>query len=166
MSERENKTERVQLLMAPTEVKAIDDWGFANRIRTRAEAIRRLCQIGLGLSNQTSDLTQATKRAALARAEFFKRQGEVLGTVLGIDEGLLMAHVEATAELIEAEMRRDILTRSIIGQAASMRDVEEFDEAMKHSAWTKDTMQGMIDNFDPYPIPDDLAGKKDSSGDF
>ena len=44
---KENKTERVQLLMTPSEVEAIDDWGFANRIRTRAEAIRRLCQVGL-----------------------------------------------------------------------------------------------------------------------
>ncbi len=43
----ENKTERVQLLMTPSEVEAIDDWGFKNRIRTRAEAIRRLCQYGL-----------------------------------------------------------------------------------------------------------------------
>ncbi|WP_116654886.1 hypothetical protein [Pelagibacterium sediminicola] len=45
--ETENKTERVQLLMTPSEVKAIDDWGFENRIRTRAEAIRRLCQMGI-----------------------------------------------------------------------------------------------------------------------
>lgn len=45
--ESENKTERVQLLMGPSELKDIDDWGFQNRIRSRAEAIRRLCQIGL-----------------------------------------------------------------------------------------------------------------------
>lgn len=45
--EAENKTERVQLLMTPSEVEAIDDWGFQNRIRTRAEAIRRLCQMGV-----------------------------------------------------------------------------------------------------------------------
>jgi len=41
------KTERVQLLMAPAEVAAIDEWGWQNRIRTRAEAIRRLCVLGL-----------------------------------------------------------------------------------------------------------------------
>lgn len=43
----ENKTERVQLLMSPSEVEAIDDWGFSHRIRTRAEAIRRLASQGL-----------------------------------------------------------------------------------------------------------------------
>lgn len=46
MSE-ELKTIKFQLMLAPSEAKAIDDWGFAHRIRTRAEAIRRLCQIGI-----------------------------------------------------------------------------------------------------------------------
>lgn len=44
---QENKTERVQLLMAPSEVEAIDDWSFAHRVRTRAAAIRRLIVNGL-----------------------------------------------------------------------------------------------------------------------
>lgn len=43
----ELKTERVQLMMAPSEVKDIDDWSFENRIRSRGEAIRRLIQLGL-----------------------------------------------------------------------------------------------------------------------
>jgi len=44
---QENKTERVQLLMTPSEVEAIDNWGFANRIRTRAETIRQLCAFSI-----------------------------------------------------------------------------------------------------------------------
>lgn len=51
---QELKTERVQLLMSPSEVTAIDDWGFSNRIRTRAEAMRRLCQIGLAADDASS----------------------------------------------------------------------------------------------------------------
>lgn len=43
----ELKSERVQLLMAPSELKAIDDWSFENRIRSRGEAIRRLIEYGL-----------------------------------------------------------------------------------------------------------------------
>ncbi len=49
MSE-ELKSERVQLLMAPSELKAIDDWSFSNRIRSRGEAIRRLIERGLAAS--------------------------------------------------------------------------------------------------------------------
>jgi hypothetical protein len=44
------KTERIQLLMSEPEVKAIDDWSFGNRIRSRGEAIRRLIELGLKAS--------------------------------------------------------------------------------------------------------------------
>lgn len=43
----EQKTERVQLMMTPSEVKLVDDWSFENRVRGRSEAIRRLIEIGL-----------------------------------------------------------------------------------------------------------------------
>jgi hypothetical protein len=46
--ETERRTERIPLLMTPSEVKALDDWAFANRIRSRGEAIRRLIEAGLG----------------------------------------------------------------------------------------------------------------------
>ena len=59
----ENKTERVQLLMTPSEVKAIDDWSFEKRIRGRAEAMRRLCQIGLGISGRASELLESSAAA-------------------------------------------------------------------------------------------------------
>lgn len=38
---------RVPLIADPEWVEKIDNWGFANRIRSRAEAIRRLACIGL-----------------------------------------------------------------------------------------------------------------------
>ena len=41
------KTARVQLMMTPAEVKAVDDWSFEQRIRGRSEAIRRLIELGL-----------------------------------------------------------------------------------------------------------------------
>jgi hypothetical protein len=43
----EPKSERVTIMMAPSDVKAVDDWSFANRVRSRGEAIRRLVQLGL-----------------------------------------------------------------------------------------------------------------------
>jgi hypothetical protein len=45
--EGEMKTERITTMMTPSEVKALDDWAFANRIRSRGEAIRRLIEAGL-----------------------------------------------------------------------------------------------------------------------
>lgn len=43
----ELKTIKFQLMLSEAEAKEIDDWGFENRIRTRAETIRRLCKISI-----------------------------------------------------------------------------------------------------------------------
>ncbi|RUW72013.1 hypothetical protein EN858_17625 [Mesorhizobium sp. M4B.F.Ca.ET.215.01.1.1] len=46
---REN---RVPIMMSEEEIAAIEEWRFANRINTRSDAIRRLCKIGLFISNE------------------------------------------------------------------------------------------------------------------
>ncbi|MBX5175308.1 hypothetical protein HJB77_03225 [Rhizobium lentis] len=63
---REN---RVPIMMSDEELRAIDDWRFANRIATRSDAIRRLCQIGLlvgpdldGLSGATLEISTAMRQ--------------------------------------------------------------------------------------------------------
>jgi hypothetical protein len=43
----ERKTVRVQVLMTPSGVKAIDDWASEHGMRGRAEAVRRLAALGL-----------------------------------------------------------------------------------------------------------------------
>jgi hypothetical protein len=41
------RTVRIPLLLTPDEAKTLDDWQFANRLRTRSDAIRRLIELGL-----------------------------------------------------------------------------------------------------------------------
>ena len=48
----ELKDQRVVTMMSSSEIEAIDDWAFANRIRSRGEAIRRLCQMAIGFEAQ------------------------------------------------------------------------------------------------------------------
>lgn len=43
----EGKTVKFQMMLEPSMAETVDDWGFANRIRTRAEAIRSLIKKGL-----------------------------------------------------------------------------------------------------------------------
>jgi metal-responsive CopG/Arc/MetJ family transcriptional regulator len=43
----EKKDQRIPIMMTAAEVKAVDDWSFSNRIRSRGEAIRQLVQKGL-----------------------------------------------------------------------------------------------------------------------
>lgn len=56
--EKELKDQRVVTMMSPSELEAIDDWMFQNRIRSRGEAIRRLCQIGLEADHKLSTLVK------------------------------------------------------------------------------------------------------------
>lgn len=41
--ELELKDQRIAVMMTKSELNLIDDWMFANRIRSRGEAIRRMC---------------------------------------------------------------------------------------------------------------------------
>lgn len=59
----EAKTERVQLLMSRSEVAAIDDYGWRNRIRTRAEAIRQLVKLGMQSETTKADVVEALESA-------------------------------------------------------------------------------------------------------
>ena len=58
----ERRTERIPLLMTPSEVKALDDWAFANRIRSRGEAIRQLIERGLAASANNPKSSSAPQR--------------------------------------------------------------------------------------------------------
>ncbi|GBR58949.1 hypothetical protein AA18889_1869 [Acetobacter senegalensis DSM 18889] len=54
----ELKSERVTTMMTPSEVQAIDNWSFENRIRSRGEAIRRLIQLGLAAAKTSTNLVE------------------------------------------------------------------------------------------------------------
>lgn len=43
----EKRTARLHMMLSPSELDRINDWRFANRIGTQAEAVRQLCKIGL-----------------------------------------------------------------------------------------------------------------------
>jgi hypothetical protein len=53
---KELKDQRVPIMMTATELALIDDWGFGNRIRSRGEAIRRLCFVGLMMDEREQQL--------------------------------------------------------------------------------------------------------------
>lgn len=44
---KELRTIKFQMMMSPAEAKWIDDWRYANRVPTKAEAIRRLIEMAM-----------------------------------------------------------------------------------------------------------------------
>jgi len=49
------RTQKLQLMLAPVELEAIDSWRFENRMPTRAAAIRELLRRGM-LSTEFDDI--------------------------------------------------------------------------------------------------------------
>jgi len=75
----EPKSQRVVMMMTPSELRAVDDWRFARRISSRGEAMRQLVAFGI----EASEKEQAVEESAaslLAREEGLrasKRKGKV-----------------------------------------------------------------------------------------
>lgn len=63
-SKKELKDQRIPIMMTESELLALDDWSFKNRIRSRGEAIRRLCQMGLSLDENLRELFEQSKKGA------------------------------------------------------------------------------------------------------
>jgi hypothetical protein len=57
---KELKTEKFQMLMEISTVDAVDEWGFSNRLRSRAEAIRQLVHKGLTAAEAETKKADAT----------------------------------------------------------------------------------------------------------
>jgi len=50
MTDDEQMTARFTIAMTPSELQAIDDWGWERRIRSRSEAVRQLIALGIEAS--------------------------------------------------------------------------------------------------------------------
>lgn len=50
------RAERLQIMLSPEEVKALDDWRFSRRMPSRASAIRELLRRGLAAEGFASAL--------------------------------------------------------------------------------------------------------------
>lgn len=59
----EPKDQRIPILMSASELKAIDDWSFEQRIRSRGEAIRRLVVLGLEAASKKRGDSEKPKGA-------------------------------------------------------------------------------------------------------
>ncbi|MEE9983607.1 hypothetical protein [Agrobacterium pusense] len=68
------RVNRVPVMMSESEMEAIDDWRFENRVATRSEAIRRLCQIGAEVSKFLPDAILKTVEIRTAAEDMIKRE--------------------------------------------------------------------------------------------
>lgn len=68
------KTNNVSLVMSDAELASLDDWRFSRRIGSRAEAIRRLLELGLaadaaGWSPEAPTAKKASKKSPAKKGQ-------------------------------------------------------------------------------------------------
>lgn len=152
----ETETERMQLKITTAEVEAIDDWRFANRVPSRSEAVRRLCQIAIALEPLVGDLKQLWEDVQRADADI---GGRILDAYANIDttpfeESLreidravdklvpssleLGVHAAAMADVLEALKSGETIESSIEDMKARVRDREGVRAFVKKSWGAKE----------------------------
>lgn len=68
----EQKSQRFNMFMSPSEMQAIDEWAWEHKIRSKSEAVRRLCQIALSLEPLIMEAKEAAKLELDASIAIFK----------------------------------------------------------------------------------------------
>ncbi len=137
--EKELKDQRIPVMMSPSELKAIDDWSFESRIRSRGEAIRRLCQIGLIFDAKRTEIVErfsnilgsASRTLTLANGKRREDMSE--------DERLIF---DANMETLKEVLLSAIVIRGTTGLANNLRGDAELEETLK---LVKEVMDQMND---------------------
>lgn len=113
----ETETERMQLKITTAEIRAIDDWRFSNRVPSRSEAVRRLCQIALE-ADQTSKQIASEAEAFLKtlESEFDKKR------LLPLNVGKVLSD---NFEAITSILLKVVNMRNLLGLLATRDDVED-----------------------------------------
>jgi hypothetical protein len=121
----ELKDQRIPIMMTEAELQAIDDWMFKNRLRSRGEAIRRLCQIGMDHETRDVGLNDALRRLFAVIPDvlgLMPKRASKAGGIIATDEAamvidrlysaslqmmlLLGAKQHTTAELLSADLEK------------------------------------------------------------
>jgi hypothetical protein len=88
--DKELKENRVVVMLTASELEAIDTWGFDNRIRSRGEAMRRLCHLGMEPARQN--------RLKAKRVDLYPARG-------GVNLSIETTHGGVDIELTSEQMK-------------------------------------------------------------
>lgn len=68
------RAERLQIMLSPEELSAIDDFRFKHRMPTRAAAVRELLRFGLASASVTGDGSKSSNYGVLRRGRDSKNE--------------------------------------------------------------------------------------------
>lgn len=105
-------TERVQLVITPKEIEAIETWRYNSRVPSKSEAIRRLCQVGLAYHKHGNDTQRRTERALRAALMALDNIGSdapprMRGGLVVVLQELVAANKAAVSAMVAASVIED-----------------------------------------------------------
>ncbi|MCK4204260.1 hypothetical protein J3U99_05725 [Brucella pituitosa] len=131
---REN---RIPIMMSDDELKAIDDWRYENRIATRSDAVRRLCQIGLILDGQLSVLHEDMQNSMSTTAQFILSASKLIREQQSTDLAEELAVKSVRTHFYTTKLYTTF--RHITGQAYNFKSSEgDIDAAIEESESLKE----------------------------
>jgi hypothetical protein len=68
--------ERLQIMLSPEELTALDDFRFQHRMPTRAAAVRELLRLGLTVAPTDGDGRKSSNYGVVSRGTDSHREGE------------------------------------------------------------------------------------------
>ncbi|MFK0163932.1 hypothetical protein [Rhizobium sp. NPDC090279] len=138
----EPRENRVHMMLSNSEMEAIDDWRFANRIATRSDAIRRLCHIGLTFDEHRAEFIEAFKGQY---EELTKALPILADTVHGQDATEReKALGQIVLRTISKQISSLVLVRVITGIANNAKADREIEDILKD---TRELTAGLSDEF-------------------
>ena len=133
--EKELKDQRVPIMMTASELEAIDDWMFKNRIRSRGEAIRRLCQVGLSTNRHLDAVKTAIAEALESNLLAVHRLEEDFVTKIQADRGTERMYAKIVVEALEKLAKLHGRSDDFIGEVAPFLNIDiDTDDALAASA--------------------------------
>ncbi len=140
----EIKDQRIVVLMTPSELEEIDEWSFAKRIRSRGEAIRRLCQMGLAIGDRDDLLDDLTK----AYLERMKVADEALGRLqddASTDIATKLAdYVESVSSYMDTAGTLLIEVAYLLSVATKASSHDEIERIVLASQEMRDSVRGHV----------------------
>jgi metal-responsive CopG/Arc/MetJ family transcriptional regulator len=151
-----SETERLHVKISADEVNSIEDWRFANRIQSRSEAVRRLCQIGLLTS---STIVELERDAQGYLQKIFDRLPEVASAAQTSATEDTLSKVKQVADIVLDAMR-DLgsLSERIAALADGVHGAGAITDAEQVSAY-RSALDGHIRTVDDLLKPKSLPGQ-------
>lgn len=128
-----SESKRLQMVITEDELKAVEDWQFANRSPSKSEAMRRLVQIGIVSHSALPEMMAG----ALALSDMLVSVGEACGELLPDQEdqtdwrSVALFALEAVGDLALQSADLSALVASVAKQHAELASSSDLAQALK-----------------------------------